>query len=79
MDQVQLRIRRPSSPADALSSDLSTEVAVGVGAGGHVSFGNAAHSKLYDDDPVFLHAILDALRLEVLRLEQELGRTKKQK
>lgn len=74
MKAVPLHIRRPESPADALSPDASNEADVVVLSKGRILYGVKETSALYNEDPAFLRAIIDALRVEVVRLESELGR-----
>lgn len=71
---VRLRVPRPDCPSDMLSSDPSQEVTVAVLPGGRVEVGNDNSSDgLYNGDTVFLASIIDSLRMEVERLEEEVG------
>jgi hypothetical protein len=54
-----------------LSTDPSNEADVVVMTGGNVLYGVPENSRLYNEDSVFLHAVIDALRSEVERLEKE--------
>lgn len=57
-----------------LSADPSQEVTVSVLPGGRVEVGNDNSSdSLYNDDAVFLASIIDSLRMEVERLEEEVA------
>lgn len=66
-----VRVRRPPSPTDALSADLSAEVDVEVLPGGGIIVGNGMSNELYSNDPIFLLALLGAMQDEVVRLEKE--------
>lgn len=71
MPSKRVRVRRPASPTDALSSDLREEVEVVLGRGGKVTLESAENSELYRNDPAFLRALLGALQEEVASLEKE--------
>jgi len=77
MRQIMVLARRPLSPASALSSDLSDWIRVVVLPGGRIVYGMPGHSDLYNNDPVFLHAIIEALRGEMVRLEDEVDRLRR--
>lgn len=72
-----LRVERPSCPSDMLSSDLSLEAEVVVLPGGRIVYGVPTNSQIYGNDPAFLRAVIEAMRLEVERLERELQKSKK--
>ena len=72
-----IRVQRPSCPSDMLSSDLSSEAEVVVMPGGRIVYGVPSNSQIYGNDPAFLRAVIDAIRLEVERLEKELRKSKK--
>ena len=57
-----------------LSADLSEEVDVVPLPGGRILYGVPDNSRLYGDDPVFLRAVVEAMRLEIERLEKELSK-----
>ncbi len=72
MNVVHLHVRLPKCPSDMFSSNPSEEVNVAVLPGGRVEVGNDnSCDDLYNHDTVFLAAIIDSLREEVERLEEE--------
>ncbi len=57
-----------------LSADLADEVDVAVLPGGRLEIGHDNSSdRLYNEDSVFLCAVIESLRREVERLEKEVG------
>lgn len=70
MGSVSVCVRRPNTPADALSSDLSDVARVQALPNGRIEYGMAETSAMYNEDPTFLRAIIAALVKEVSRLER---------